>query len=107
AYGVTRPAKRWGFRPIHVRRAMLTEAYKGYAKCHFCAGCDDGCETHSFYNSAFRQVDPLLKKFPLKFKLITNAMAHRVNLNPKGLASGVSYIDKTTGKEREIKARAV
>jgi choline dehydrogenase-like flavoprotein len=102
-----RAAEKLGIRSIRVRRAMLTQAYKGYAKCHFCAGCDDGCETHSFYNSAFRQVEPLLKKFPRTFTLIPNAMAHRVNVNQKGLASGVSYLDKTTGKEREIKARAV
>jgi choline dehydrogenase-like flavoprotein len=106
-YLLKRAAEKLGIRAIRVRRAMLTQNYKGYAHCHYCAGCDDGCETHSFYNSAFRQVDPLLKKFPLKFKLIPNAMAHRVNLNQKGLASGVSYIDKTTGQEREIKARAV
>jgi choline dehydrogenase-like flavoprotein len=96
-----------GIRSIRVRRAMLTQPYKGYAQCHYCAGCDDGCETHSFYNSAFRQVEPLLKKFPRTFKLVTNAMAHKVNLNNKGLASGISYIDKATGKEREIKARSI
>lgn len=96
-----------GTRAIHVRRAMLTKAYGGYSKCHFCAGCDDGCETHSFYNSAFRQIDPLLKKYPQTFTLITNAMAHKVNLDRRGRASGVSYFDKTTGKELEIRARAV
>jgi choline dehydrogenase-like flavoprotein len=96
-----------GMRAIHVRRAMLTKAHNGFAKCHFCAGCDDGCETHSFYNSAFRQIDPLLQKYPKTFTLIPNAMAHKVNLDRKGRASGVSYFDKATGKEREIQARAV
>lgn len=104
---LTKAAGKLGIRTMRVRRAMLTKAYNGYAQCHYCAGCDDGCETHSFYNSAFRQIEPLLKKFPRTFKLIPNAMAHKVNLNGKGMASGVSYIDRTTGKEREIKARAV
>jgi len=92
---------------IRVRRAMLTKAYNGYAQCHYCAGCDNGCETHSFYNSAFRQVVPLLQKYPKTFTLIPNAMAQKINLNAKGLASGVSYVDKGTGRAREVRARVV
>jgi choline dehydrogenase-like flavoprotein len=34
-------------------------------------------------------------------------MARAINVNAKGLASGVSYIDKTTGAEREVKGRVV
>lgn len=100
-------AEKMGIRAMKVRRAMLTQKHNGYAPCHYCAGCDDGCETQSFYNSAFRQVVPLMEKFPKTFTLIPNAMAHKVNVNAKGLASGVSYVDKTTGKTREIEARAV
>lgn len=106
-WAIKRAAKKVGIPSINVRRAMLTKAYNGYAKCHFCGACDDGCETHSFYNSAFRQVVPLMKKFPKTFTIIPNAMAHKVNTGKSGLASGVSYIDKTTGKDREIKARMV
>jgi choline dehydrogenase-like flavoprotein len=98
-------AEKAGLRAIRVRRAMLTKSYNGYGQCHYCSGCDFGCETHSFYNSAFRQVVPLMKKYPRTFTLIPNAMAHKINVNAKGIASGVSFIDKTTGKAREIKAR--
>jgi choline dehydrogenase-like flavoprotein len=100
-------AEKVGIRAIRVRRAVLTRPHNGYAQCHFCNGCENGCETHSFFNSAFRQVVPLIEKYPKTFTLITNAMAHKVNLNAKGLASGVSYIDKGTGKAREIKANIV
>ncbi len=34
-------------------------------------------------------------------------MAHKINLKPNGLAEGVSNIDKTTGKDREVRGRAV
>ncbi len=34
-------------------------------------------------------------------------MARSINVNEKGLASGVTYVDKTTGETREIKARTV
>jgi choline dehydrogenase-like flavoprotein len=106
-----RACAKLGIRTIHVRRAMLTKQYDNgfgkYAQCHYCAACDRGCETHSFYNSAFRQVVPLTQKYPKTFALIPNAMARAINVNEKGLASGVTYIDKTTGQEREIKARVV
>jgi choline dehydrogenase-like flavoprotein len=88
-----RAAEKVGIRPMRVRRAMLTKPHNGFASCHYCAGCDDGCETHSFYNSAFRQVVPLMTKFPKTFTLIPNAMAQKVNVNAAGLADGVSYVD--------------
>ncbi len=106
-WAIKRAAKKVGIPSINVRRAMLTKPYNGYRQCHYCGECPDGCETHSFYNSAFRQVVPLMKKFPKTFTVIPNAMAHKVTTNKKGLASGVSYIDKTTGKTRDIAAKAV
>ncbi len=107
-----------GIRAMRVRRAMLTKPYrpnpaitklfdKDIPSCHYCAGCDDGCETWSYYNSAFRQVMPLLEKYPKTFTLIPDAMATKVNVNSKGLASGVTYIDKASGEQKEIKARVV
>ncbi len=102
-----RASEKIGIRAIRVRRAMLTKPYNGYKQCHYCAGCDDGCETWSFYNSAFRQVVPLMKSHPQTFTLLPNAMARKITVNKKGLADGVSYVDKNSGQEREIKARVV
>lgn len=106
-WAIKKAAEKVGIRSIRVRRAMLTKEYNGYRQCHYCGECPDGCETHSFYNSAFRQVVPLMTKFPKTFTVIPNAMAHKINLNKKGLANSVSYIDKATGKTRDINARAV
>jgi choline dehydrogenase-like flavoprotein len=108
---LVKASEKIGIRAIKARRAHLTQTYNSpsgkFAPCHYCGECQDGCETHSFYNSAFRQVVPLIEKFPTRFKLIPNAMAHKINLNAKGLASGVSYIDKATGKDAEVKGRIV
>lgn len=100
-------AEKIGIRSISARRAMLTRAYNGFPACHYCNGCDNGCETHSFYNSAFRQVAPLIEKFPRRFTLIPNAFAREITVNARGLASGVTYIDKSTGRERRVQARSV
>jgi len=104
---IKRAAEKMGIRTMRVRRAMLTKSYQGYPACHYCSGCDDGCETHSFYNSAFRQVVPLIEKYPRTFTLIPEAMAYKIDLNARGLASGVRYIDKKTGRDRTIRARTV
>lgn len=104
---VKRACEKVNIRAIPARRAILSKDYNGYKKCHFCAACQNGCETHSFFNTQFRIVVPLTQKYPRTFKLITNAMARSINVNKKGLASGVTYIDKATGQTREIQARAV
>ena len=96
-----------GIPTINARRAILTKNYNGYKECHYCAGCDNGCETHSFFNSAFRVVVPLMKKYPRRFKVFTNSMARSIDVNERGLASGVTYIDKTTGQTKQVKGRAV
>jgi len=104
---LTEACEKIGIKAISARRAVLTKAYDGYKECYYCARCDSGCHTDSFFNAAFRCVTPLLKKFPRRFTLITNAMVRNVTLNAKGRASGVSFVDKTTGQEREVKGRVV
>lgn len=106
-YVLKRASAKVGIRAIPARRAMLTKAHGGFKECHYCAGCDNGCETNSFFNSTYRIIVPLTQKYPRTFTLITNAMARSIDLNAKGLASGVTYVDKNTGANKQIKARAV
>ncbi|HVF28455.1 MAG TPA: GMC family oxidoreductase, partial [Pyrinomonadaceae bacterium] len=102
-----RASEKVGIPVIRARRAMLSKDYNGYKACHYCAGCDNGCETHSFFNSAFRVVVPLMQKYPRTFKLIPNAMARSIDVNERGLASGVTYFDRATGQMHKINARTV
>jgi len=104
---IKRACEKMGIRVIYDRRAMLTRAHGGFAKCHFCSACDKGCETDSFFNSAYRVIVPLQKKYPNNFTLISNAMARAINVDDRGLAKSVSYIDKRTGADREITGRAI
>jgi choline dehydrogenase-like flavoprotein len=104
---VKRAAAKLGIRAIPARRAILSKPYNGYKECHYCAGCDNGCETHSFFNSQFRVVEPLMKKYPRTFTVITNAMARSIDVNDKGIATGVTYVDMATGRTNQIRARAV
>ena len=104
---IKRACGKIGIRAIPVRRAVLTRAYNGYNSCHYCAGCENGCETHSFFNTQFRVVAPLLEKYPKTFTIVTNAMARSIDVDKRGLASGVTYIDKSTGQTRQINGRVV
>jgi choline dehydrogenase-like flavoprotein len=42
-----------------------------------------------------------------RLTLVTNAMAREVTLDKAGRASGVAYVDKTTGSDRHVRARVV
>jgi choline dehydrogenase-like flavoprotein len=42
-----------------------------------------------------------------RLRIITNAMAREVTVNAQGLATGVSYINTTTGADEHIRARVV
>ena len=53
-----------------------------------------------------RAVDTVLGKFG-KLDILVNAMVREVTLDKKGRASGVAYVDKTTGEPRHATARAV
>jgi choline dehydrogenase-like flavoprotein len=42
-----------------------------------------------------------------RLTIVTNAMAREVTVGDDGLATGVTYVDKTTGRENHVRARIV
>jgi choline dehydrogenase-like flavoprotein len=100
-----RAAARMGVPIVAGRRANMTRATRGFAPCHYCGRCSEGCSTASFFNSA----DHLLP-FALatgKLDLRSNAVAARVLVDDRGLAKGVQYFDRKTGAERQVLAKVV
>ena len=88
------------------RSANLTKPTNGRGPCHYCGPCERGCITHSYFNSAFTTVPDALKTG--KCKLISNAMVHKVLLDPAtNRARGLLYVDRITKKSHELTARAV
>lgn len=86
------------------RLAIITKTVNGRPPCHYCAQCDRGCKTASNFSSSQVLIPPALATGRLT--LITNAMAREVLLGKNGKAEAVSYVDKTTRQERQIRARA-
>jgi choline dehydrogenase-like flavoprotein len=90
---------------IPSRLAILTKPLNGRPPCHYCAQCGRGCSTASNFSSSQVLIPPALATG--KLTLITNAMAREILVGEDGKAKGVSYIDKKTGAEKRISARAV
>jgi len=102
---VKKGAARLGIPVIPSRMAMLTKSVHGRAACHYCGQCGRGCKTASAFSSSQAMVFPAMKTG--KLTVITNAMARELVLDPSGLVSAVSYVDKITRTEKQIRCKRV
>jgi len=90
---------------IPARLSVITQRLGNRAPCHYCGQCNRGCMTNSNFSSPNVLLIPAQQTNRLR--IITNAMAREVTVNAQGLATGVSYINTTTGADEHIRARVV
>jgi choline dehydrogenase-like flavoprotein len=102
---VQRATRKLNIPCIASRLAVITKPTNGRPACHYCAQCGRGCVTASNYSSSQVQVFPALKTG--RVKLFTGAMARELMTDASGKVTGVSYIDKATRTERQIRCRSV
>ena len=100
-----RAGKKLGIPVIPARLAMLSKSINGRGACHYCAQCSRGCKTGAAFSSSQAMIFPALKTGRLT--LITGAMARELILDQAGKVSAVSYIDKATMTEQQIRCRSV
>jgi choline dehydrogenase-like flavoprotein len=86
-------------------QAILADDMKARAACFWATPCYRGCSIRATYQSPAVHLPPALASGNLD--IVVNAMAYEVTLKPDGKASGVAFIDKRTGKQEHVKARAV
>jgi choline dehydrogenase-like flavoprotein len=84
---------------------IVGEEMQKRAACFWATPCGNGCSIKANYQSTTVHLPPALATGNLD--IIPNAHAREVTLDAKGKASGILYIDKTTGKEARVKARVV
>jgi choline dehydrogenase-like flavoprotein len=96
---------RLGITCIPSRLSILTRPHNGRAVCHYCGQCGRGCATHSNFSSPSVLLPPALATGRLR--LITNAMVREVTTDESGLATGVSYINRTDRRDYAVLARIV
>jgi choline dehydrogenase-like flavoprotein len=90
---------------IPSRLSILTRPLNGRPACHYCGQCGRGCAVHANFSSPSVLLPPALKTGRLT--ITTDAMVREVTVDPSGLASGVSYVDKKTGRDTHVQARVV
>jgi choline dehydrogenase-like flavoprotein len=102
---VKQACDRMGITCIPARLSILTRPLNGRAACHYCGQCGRGCATHSNFSSTNVLFPPAMATGLLETRL--NAMVREVTVGPDGLCTGVAYIDKDTGEDRQVRARVV
>jgi len=102
---VKRGCDKLGILCVPSRLAILTESVGGRAPCHYCSQCGRGCKTASNFSSSQVLIPPAMATGRLT--LITNAMAREILVNDEGKAAGVSYVDKNTRLDQQVRAKAV
>jgi len=84
---------------------ILADAMRQRMACFWATECSRGCSTKAKYQSTTVHLPPALATGNLD--ILPDAMVRQVNIDAQGKATGITYIDKTTGGERVIRARAV
>jgi len=102
---IKKASDKLGIPCIPNRLAVITRPTNGRPACHYCGQCGRGCISASNYSSSQVQVFPAMKTG--RVTLITNAMARELITDSDGKVSAVSYVDKATRTEKQIKCRTV
>jgi choline dehydrogenase-like flavoprotein len=84
---------------------ILAEHMRSRAACFWATDCGRGCSIKATYQSTTVHLPPAMMTGNLD--ILTQAMVREVEVDNRGLASGVVFIDKTSGKEHRAKARIV
>jgi choline dehydrogenase-like flavoprotein len=94
-----------GIPVVPARRAVLTKKIDERTPCYWASSCGRGCGI----GAAFQTTTSLIPwaKATGKLTIATGAMVRDVVLDASGKATGVIYIDKATGLEKQAKGRVV
>ena len=97
-----------GVKVIPGRGSVLTEKLPGNndrGTCFFCNQCGRSCKAYADFSASSCLVIPALKTGNME--LVSNAMVREVLTDKNGLATGLSYVDKESLQEYQVKAKAV
>jgi choline dehydrogenase-like flavoprotein len=103
---IKKAATHAGVKVIPSRMSILTKKINDErGACFFCRQCNRGCQVYGDFSSSSVLIKPAMKTGNID--VITNAMAREVLTNKEGLASGVSYINKTDMQEYQVNGKVV
>jgi choline dehydrogenase-like flavoprotein len=90
---------------IPSRLAILTRPLNGRPECHYVSQCGRCCRLGSNFSSPVVLLMPARMTGNLEIR--TNAMAREILTGPDGRATGVSYVDKNTRKEVQVRGKVI
>ncbi|MBI1372638.1 MAG: FAD-binding protein [Phycisphaera sp.] len=102
---VRKTCKPMGIPVVPIHKAILTQPINGRSKCLYATLCGRGCSVRANFQSTTVLLPPAQATGNLD--IITDAMVREVNINKDGQATGVTFVDRTTLKDVEAKARVV
>jgi choline dehydrogenase-like flavoprotein len=102
---IKQASERLNIRCIPIRLSILTQPLNDRPACHYCGQCGRGCAAHANFSSPSVLLPPALAT--KRLTIVTNAMAREVTVGDDGLATGVAYVDKNTGRENHVRGRIV
>jgi len=88
------------------RAAILTQPHNGRAACHYCGECYRGCSAGAYFSSLSATLPAAFAtgRLTLQPESIVHSVIHD---ETQGKATGVRYIDRTTGEMREAYSRVI
>jgi choline dehydrogenase-like flavoprotein len=86
-------------------QSILADAMRTRSPCFWATDCHRGCSIRANYDSQTVHLRPALATGNLD--ILPNAMAREITINKEGKATGITFIDKTTGREGHAKGRVV
>jgi len=97
--------RKFGWRVMPDRVAVLTVPHRGRPACHYCDECQRGCFTASYFNSPSVTLPAAARNG--KLTLVSDAVVSHVLMNRYGQAEGVHYLDRGTHQHREAYGRVI
>jgi choline dehydrogenase-like flavoprotein len=94
-----------GMNLISSRKAVLLKGRGARGGCHYCGHCMDVCDVRAIWSSDITVIPEALATGRLTLRM--NALVREILVDRDGLASGVSFIDRQTGKVEEVRAKIV
>jgi choline dehydrogenase-like flavoprotein len=102
---VQRACAKLNIRAVAARQAVITTPTSGRPPCHYCGQCGRGCMTASNYAASYVQIFPAMKTG--RVQVLADSMARELITDASGKVTAVSYIDKASGSERQVRCRTV
>ncbi len=102
---VRKACDKLGIPCVPSRLAILTRSLNGRPACHYVSQCNRSCRLSSNFSSPTVLLNPALATGRLEIRC--GAMAREILVSSEGKAAGVSYIDKKTRKEVQVRGKAI